>query len=128
MATRSFKLFFAAVSLFARCEVTNLPEWIRVSVGTMDQNERFIAELRRLDSEGLLENRAAPRQPLRQACSNVLADDTIAAISTPPGEGAIAIIRISGSLAHAIAEQLFARENPGRPLSGAQSALWLLSR
>ena len=35
-----------------------LPEWIRVSVGTMDQNRRFMAELRRLDSEGLLEHRA----------------------------------------------------------------------
>jgi tRNA modification GTPase len=46
----------------------------------------------------------------------VLADDTIAAISTPPGEGAIAVIRISGPQAIAIAEQLFARANPGRPL------------
>jgi histidinol-phosphate aminotransferase len=35
-----------------------LPEWLRVSVGTMDQNRRFITELRRLDSEGLLEHRA----------------------------------------------------------------------
>ncbi|HET7238735.1 MAG TPA: histidinol-phosphate transaminase [Terrimicrobiaceae bacterium] len=35
-----------------------LPEWIRVSVGTMDQNRRFVAELRQLDSEGLLEHRA----------------------------------------------------------------------
>jgi histidinol-phosphate aminotransferase len=35
-----------------------LPEWIRVSVGTMNQNRRFIAELRRLDSEGLVEHRA----------------------------------------------------------------------
>ena len=34
-----------------------LPEWIRVSVGTMDQNRRFAAELERLNSEGLLENR-----------------------------------------------------------------------
>jgi histidinol-phosphate aminotransferase len=33
-----------------------LPEWIRVSVGTMDQNRRFVAELERLNSEGLLEN------------------------------------------------------------------------
>jgi tRNA modification GTPase len=46
----------------------------------------------------------------------VLAEDTIAAISTPPGEGAIAVIRISGSQAIAIAEQLFARANSGRPL------------
>jgi histidinol-phosphate aminotransferase len=35
-----------------------LPEWLRVSIGTMDQNRRLIAELRRLDSEGLLEHRA----------------------------------------------------------------------
>jgi len=35
-----------------------LPEWLRVSVGTMDQNRRLIAELRHLDSEGLLEHRA----------------------------------------------------------------------
>ncbi len=31
-----------------------LPEWIRVSVGTRDQNERFLTELRRLDAEGLI--------------------------------------------------------------------------
>ncbi len=31
-----------------------LPEWIRVSVGTMDQNRRFIAELALLNEEGLL--------------------------------------------------------------------------
>jgi histidinol-phosphate aminotransferase len=34
-----------------------LPQWIRVSVGTMDQNRRFVAELERLNSEGLLETR-----------------------------------------------------------------------
>jgi histidinol-phosphate aminotransferase len=31
-----------------------LPEWIRVSVGTMPQNKAFVAELRDLDREGLL--------------------------------------------------------------------------
>ena len=41
----------------------------------------------------------------------MLAEDTIAAISTPPGEGAIAIIRLSGSRALAIAERLFVRKN-----------------
>ena len=35
-----------------------LPEWLRISVGTMDQNRFLIAELRRLNSEGLLEHRA----------------------------------------------------------------------
>jgi tRNA modification GTPase len=41
----------------------------------------------------------------------VLAEDTIAAISTPPGEGAIAVIRLSGPQARAIAERLFVRRN-----------------
>ena len=34
-------------------------------------------------------------------------DDTIAAIATPPGEGALAVIRISGPLALAVADALF---------------------
>jgi histidinol-phosphate aminotransferase len=42
-----------------------LPGWIRVSVGTMDQNRRFIAELRRLNEEGLLE----PRTPAAAAAT-----------------------------------------------------------
>jgi tRNA modification GTPase len=46
----------------------------------------------------------------------VLADDTIAAISTPPGEGAIGVIRVSGSLAPAIAERLFKRKNASNGL------------
>jgi len=31
-----------------------LPEWIRVSVGTMEQNRRFLAELQALDSVGII--------------------------------------------------------------------------
>ncbi len=31
-----------------------LPEWIRVSIGTMEQNRRFVAELRALDAQGLI--------------------------------------------------------------------------
>lgn len=37
----------------------------------------------------------------------MLTDDTIAAISTPPGLGAIAIVRLSGPLALAIARKIF---------------------
>jgi len=36
-----------------------LPEWIRVSVGTMEQNRRLIAELHQLGSEGFLPTPAA---------------------------------------------------------------------
>lgn len=42
----------------------------------------------------------------------VLLDDTIAAISTPPGEGAIAIIRISGPQALDLAGRLFRGKKP----------------
>jgi len=44
-------------------------------------------------------------------------DDTIAAIATPPGEGGVAIIRLSGPAALAIAERIFrpARPGPLRP-------------
>jgi histidinol-phosphate aminotransferase len=37
-----------------------LPEWIRISVGTMDQNRRCVEELKVLAKEGKL---AAPKQP-----------------------------------------------------------------
>jgi histidinol-phosphate aminotransferase len=35
-----------------------LPEWIRVSVGTMPQNKAFIAALRQLDTEGVVDRGA----------------------------------------------------------------------
>ncbi len=41
---------------------------------------------------------------------NIVRSDTIAAIATPPGEGGIAIIRISGPEAISIASQLFVPE------------------
>jgi histidinol-phosphate/aromatic aminotransferase/cobyric acid decarboxylase-like protein len=31
-----------------------LPEWVRVSVGTMEQNRRFIEALRALDAAGAI--------------------------------------------------------------------------
>jgi tRNA modification GTPase len=43
----------------------------------------------------------------------MLYDDTIAAIATPPGEGGIAVVRVSGPAALAILEQLFAPARPG---------------
>lgn len=42
----------------------------------------------------------------------MLTEDTIAAISTPPGEGAVAVIRISGPEAHAICGRIFRGRKP----------------
>jgi tRNA modification GTPase len=42
--------------------------------------------------------------------------DTIAAIATPPGEGGIGIVRVSGSAAFPIAERLFRRRGGSKPL------------
>jgi histidinol-phosphate aminotransferase len=36
-----------------------LPEWMRVSIGTKEQNERFIAELKNLDAAGQVQHAAA---------------------------------------------------------------------
>src|SRR5947199_5129137 len=47
--------------------------------------------------------------------------DTIAAISTPPGEGAIAVVRISGAKAIEIADKIFSgKEKPSRFASHVQ--------
>ncbi|AYC28380.1 tRNA uridine-5-carboxymethylaminomethyl(34) synthesis GTPase MnmE [Paenisporosarcina cavernae] len=46
--------------------------------------------------------------------------DTIAAISTPPGEGAIAIVRLSGPEAVAIADKVF--QSPSTKLLGEQKS------
>ena len=46
------------------------------------------------------------------------AGDTIAAISTPPGEAGIGIVRLSGPEAESIARRLF---RPRRPLAAWQS-------
>jgi tRNA modification GTPase len=54
---------------------------------------------------------SAPTRRQRTATRKSL-DDTIAAVSTPPGEGGIGIVRISGRSAVSIAETLF------RPASG----------
>lgn len=45
---------------------------------------------------------------------------TIAAIATPPGEGGIAVIRISGTDAHQIAEKVFCPINSNRKLQDAK--------
>ena len=46
----------------------------------------------------------------------MLWDDTIAAISTPKGEGGIAIVRISGDKSFEILEKIFKRQNPNSDL------------
>ncbi|MBD3379877.1 MAG: tRNA uridine-5-carboxymethylaminomethyl(34) synthesis GTPase MnmE [Candidatus Omnitrophica bacterium] len=48
------------------------------------------------------------------------ANDTIAAIATPPGEGGIAIVRLSGEEALGLAESIF-EPSSGKPLSGTPS-------
>jgi tRNA modification GTPase len=47
----------------------------------------------------------------------MILDDTIAAIATPPGEGGLAVVRVSGARALAVADKCFlpAGENPPKP-------------
>ena len=47
------------------------------------------------------------------------ATDTIAAIATPPGEGGVGIVRVSGSKVWKIADQIFqTSERPSKPKGG----------
>src|SRR5438132_4292323 len=58
---------------------------------------------------------------LQFVCQRMTASDTIAAISTPPGEGAIALVRISGVNAIEIGDKVFrGRELPSRFASHVQ--------
>src|SRR5437016_3900080 len=58
---------------------------------------------------------------LQFGCQPMTASDTIAAISTPPGEGAIALVRISGADAIEIADKIFrGKEQPSRFASHVQ--------
>src|SRR2546423_3995166 len=58
---------------------------------------------------------------LQFGCQAMTASDTIAAISTPPGEGAIALVRISGADAIEIADKIFrGKEQPSRFASHVQ--------
>src|SRR6059036_984783 len=52
---------------------------------------------------------------------SIIADHTIAAISTPAGEGAIALVRVSGTNAVAVADKVFrGKEKPSRFASHVQ--------
>lgn len=53
----------------------------------------------------------------------MLADDTIAAISTPPGEGAIAVIRVTGPQALDVAGRVFRGRKSIAELADRQAAL-----
>ena len=45
---------------------------------------------------------------------------TIAAIATPPGEGGIAVVRLSGPASYAVAEQVFRPANPDKRVGDAR--------
>jgi tRNA modification GTPase len=45
-------------------------------------------------------------------------DDTIVAIATPPGQGGVGIVRLSGRLARSIADRVFTPARPGTKLAG----------
>ena len=47
-------------------------------------------------------------------------EKTIAAIATPPGVGGIAVVRISGEEAYAVASRVFRPADPAKKLSEAR--------
>ena len=61
----------------------DLPEWVRISIGTMDQNRRCVAALREVLTAGSVTNAAGSAG---YHCRDL----------DSAGEGAIALIRVSG--------------------------------
>ena len=53
----------------------------------------------------------------------MIAEDTIAAIATPLGEGGLAVIRISGPQALTVADRCFAPSGPGKPSAAASHTI-----
>jgi tRNA modification GTPase len=53
----------------------------------------------------------------------MIAEDTIAAIATPLGEGGLAVIRISGAQALTVADRCFAPSGPGKPSAAASHTI-----
>lgn len=49
----------------------------------------------------------------------MLPDTTVAAIATPPGQGGIAVLRISGPQTYEVAEKVFLPKNKNRPVKNA---------
>ena len=66
-------------------------------------------------------NSAETSTSLNTESESIIAGDTIAAISTPPGEGAIALVRVSGENAIRVADKIFCgKDQPSRFASHVQ--------
>ena len=88
-----------------------LPEWIRVSVGTMDQNRRLIAELRRLDSERALGAACAGRRLSRPLLERAWPKTRSPRFRRRPAKERSPLFAFPDRLLPTIAERLFARKN-----------------
>src|SRR5206468_10841131 len=84
-------------------------------------SERRDLSLKAASSRGTPERKRANEANLAteavalQLVDAMTVSDTIAAISTPPGEGAIALVRVSGANAIEIADEIFrGKEEPSR--------------
>ena len=77
-----------------------------------------------------LAKKAAAKDPRQTFSSKELPRDrfeqTICALATPPGEGGIAVVRVSGPDAYAIVEKVFAPLRAGRTVAAARGYTALL--
>lgn len=79
-----------------------------------------------------LSSYATAKKPCCSSCQAVcsagmkFSEDTIAAISTPPGEGGVSVIRVSGSQTYAIADAVF--KGGGLPPSARKAGTFLHGR
>ena len=97
---------------------TRLRFGVRQCSAAFEKVASVLQELRRARH---LPNLASGAGALQFAAGVMTVSDTIAAISTPPGEGAVALVRISGANAIEIADRIFrGKEEPSRFASHVQ--------
>ena len=62
-----------------------------------------------------------PNTGISDHCVSILDEDTICAVSTPPGVGGIAVIRVSGKKAIPVTDMIFRPKGKGGDLSHRSS-------
>jgi tRNA modification GTPase len=72
----------------------------------------------------MIESRVLPASTVERRPSSVADDETIVAISTPPGRGGVGVVRLSGPRAGAVAAEMFRPARSGPAIAAPGQAIY----
>src|SRR5206468_187593 len=76
------------------------------------------------DPPPMIESRVLPASTVERRPSSVADDETIVAISTPPGRGGVGVVRLSGPRAGAVAGEMFRPARSGPAIAAPGQAIY----